>query len=330
MPMNYAKTALLLVLLTAIFVAMGAVVGGQTGMIIAFMIALVMNILSLWNSHTVVLRMFKAQEVDETSAPVYYRLVRELADRAGLPMPRVYVIPSSQPNAFATGRSPSHAAVAASTGLLETLTKEELAGVIAHELAHIKNRDTLTMTVAATIGGAISMLAQYLQFSMIFGGHRSDRAGPLGWIGAIIAIIAAPFAAMLVQMAISRSREYQADRLGGQICGNPMWLASALQKIHTRVRMMRDRRAEAVPAAAHMFIINPLTGHGIDSWFATHPNVNNRIRELQELAEEMGQDASLKTEVGDRDPGLRPPKSVSGPWSSAKKASRRSSRGPWG
>ncbi len=274
MPMNYAKTALLLAALTAIFVAMGAVVGGQTGMVIAFFAALVMNLLALWKSDTIVLRMFKAQEVTAETSPEYYELVRHLAERAELPMPRVYIIDNPQPNAFATGRSPSRAAVAASTGLLQMLSKEELAGVIAHELAHIKNRDTLTMAVAATIGGAISMLAQYLQFGMLFG--RRDSNNSVGWIGALAAILVAPLAATLVQMAISRSREYQADRMGALIAGNPHWLASALQKINAAARRIPNVAAERIPAAAHLFIVNPLTGHGVDNWFSTHPDVDNR------------------------------------------------------
>jgi heat shock protein HtpX len=324
MPMNYAKTALLLAVLTAIFVAMGAAVGGQQGMIIAFLVALVMNLVSLWSSDTVVLRLFGAREVDVRSAPEYYGIVRDLAARAGLPMPRVYIMNNPQPNAFATGRSPSHAAVAASTGLLEMLSKEEVAGVIAHELAHIKNRDTLTMTVAATIGGAISMLAQYLQFGLIFGGgHRDDRGG-VGWLGALVAIIIAPLAAMLVQMAISRSREYQADRLGAQISGQPLWLASALEKIHNAVRRIPNPAAEEVPAAAHVFIINPLTGRGVDNWFSTHPNTENRIAALLELAREMGQNPDTLSGAG--------PEAASGPagpWSSPQ--SETSPRGgPWG
>ena len=286
MPMNYAKTALLLIALTAIFALMGAAVGGQTGMVVAFVAALVMNLLALWKSDTVVLRMFKAKEVDETAAPEYFGIVRELAKRAELPMPRVYIINSPQPNAFATGRSPARAAVAASTGLLELLSKEEVAGVIAHELAHVKNRDTLTMAVAATIGGAISMMAQYLQFGFLFGGRRDSNGGGFGWIGALFALIAAPFAAMLVQMAISRSREYQADRLGAIISGNPRGLASALAKINEAVRRIPNPAAERIPAAAHLFIINPLTGHGIDNWFSTHPSTDNRIAELEALARE--------------------------------------------
>jgi len=266
MPMNYAKTFLLLALLTGILVAMGALIGGQTGIVVAFIAALAMNVFSFWNSDKLVLRIFKAKEVNAQTAPDLYHMVEELARRAELPMPKVYIIPQDQPNAFATGRSPEHSAVAASEGLLRVLNRDEVAGVMAHELAHIKNRDTLTMTIAATIGGAISMLAQYLQFSMLFGGQREDR-GPLGLVGMFIAMLAAPFAAMLVQMAISRSREYQADKLGAMICGNPIWLASALEKIAGQARRVVNEEAEAVPAAAHLFIINPLTGRGVDNWF---------------------------------------------------------------
>lgn len=288
MPMNYAKTALLLAVLTAILVALGAAVGGKAGLVLAFIVALVMNALSLWKSDTIVLRMFNAQEVDERSAPELVSLVGELARRAELPMPRVYVMNNPQPNAFATGRNPSNAAVCASTGLLEALSREELAGVLAHELAHVRNRDTLTMAVAATIGGAVSMFAQYLQFGLIFGGGRSDDRGGLGLLGTLVAIIIAPMAAGLVQMAISRSREYQADRLGAMICGNPLWLASALRKIDGLARRIENPYAEAIPAAAHLFIVNPLNGHGVDNLFSTHPNVENRIAALEALAREMG------------------------------------------
>jgi heat shock protein HtpX len=328
MPMNYAKTGLLLVVLTMIFVAMGALVGGKTGLAIAFVVALGMNAVSLWQSDTMVLRMFKAQEVDERTAPGYVDLVRRLAERAELPMPRVYVINNPQPNAFATGRSPSRAAVAASTGLLDTLSREELAGVMAHELAHIKNRDTLTMGVAATIGGAISMFAQWLQLGMLFGGNRDNGGGP-GFLASLVAMLVAPFAAMLVQMAISRSREYQADRLGAMICGNPMWLASALAKIHRAVQRTPNWQAERIPAAAHVFIVNPLTGQGVDNLFSTHPNVENRIAALKQLAIEMGHlPASLDRDYAgeDReDPRLAPGGSAPrGPWSAG------SDRGPWG
>jgi heat shock protein HtpX len=289
MPMNYARTALLLAALTAIFVAMGAAVGGRGGLLVAFVIALIMNLVSLWKSDVVVLRMFRAREVDDRTAPELVGLVRGLAARAELPMPRVYVMDSPQPNAFATGRSPSRAAVCASTGLLEALTREEIAGVMAHELAHIKNRDTLTMTVAATIGGAVSMFAQYLQFGLLFGGGaRNGDRGPIGGLVTLATIIVAPLAAMMVQMAISRSREYQADRLGSLIAGNPLWLSSALQKIHVLSRKTPNMRAEAIPAAAHVFIVNPLTRRGVDNLFSTHPNVENRVAELEALAREMG------------------------------------------
>ena len=324
MPMNYMRTAMLLALLTAIFVAMGAAVGGQQGMVIAFIFALGMNIFSLWNSDKMVLRMFGAQEVDEQSAPEYYGMVRDLAKRADLPMPRVYIINNAQPNAFATGRSPTRAAVASSTGLLETLSREELAGVIAHELAHIKNRDTLTMTIAATIGGAISMVAQYMQFGMLFGGNRDDRSG-LGIIGALLAIIVAPFAAMLVQMAISRSREYSADRLGALICGNPRWLSSALARIHNAAHRIVNDDAERVPAAAHMFIINPLTGRGIDNLFSTHPNTENRIAALEALAQEMGSARIPDAWWGSREADV----SDKGPWSRPSGGGTKQ-RGPWG
>ena len=288
MPMNYMKTAMLLAALTALFVALGGLVGGKSGMVIAFVIALCTNAFSLWKADTMVLRMYGAHEVDERSAPEYYRIVRDLAQRAGLPMPRVYVMDNAQPNAFATGRSPSHSAVCASTGLLQALSPEELTGVVAHELAHIKNRDTLTMTVAATIGGAISMLAQYMKFGLLFGVSRDNRGG-LGWIGALAAIIVAPLAAMLVQMAISRSREYSADRSGAIISGHPLGLASALAKIQNLAQRIPNETAESIPATAQMFIINPLTGRGVDNWFSTHPNTENRIAALEEMAREPGQ-----------------------------------------
>ncbi|HEX9882229.1 MAG TPA: zinc metalloprotease HtpX [Hyphomicrobium sp.] len=319
--MNYVKTAMLLALLTAIFVALGAAVGGQTGMVIAFVIALAMNAFSYWNSDKVVLRMYGAHEVDERAAPEYYGLVRELARNAGLPMPRVYIMDNPQPNAFATGRNPEHAAVCASTGLMQALSRDELAGVMAHELTHIKNHDTLIMTVAATIGGAISMLAQYMQFGMLFGGGRDDRSG-LGMIGALIAIIVAPLAALLVQMAISRSREYSADRGGAMISGHPLWLASALAKIQGYARQIPNEEAERVPATAHMFIINPLSGRGLDNMFSTHPNTENRIAALEEMARESGQTAGPRASEPDVD---------AGPWakSSAPREPRRM-RGPWG
>ncbi len=284
MPTNFARTGLLIIVLTGIFVAMGAVVGGREGMVIAFVIALGTNAFAFWNSDTVVLKMFKAQPVSHADAPRLHELVATLAARAGLPMPKVYLLNSPQPNAFATGRNPANSAVAVSSGLLDTLSWQELAGVIAHELAHIRNRDTLTMTVAATIAGAISMFANVLQFGYLFGSR--PQGNRFGWIGVLAAVLVAPFAAMLVQMAVSRSREYEADRVGAAVCGNPRWLASALQKIHAAARQTPYPEAERAPAANHVFIVNPLTGAGFDNWFQTHPNIENRITELEKLAVE--------------------------------------------
>lgn len=289
MPLNYLKTALLLAAMTAILVALGGTVGGEAGLVMALAISLVMNIVSLWGSDSIALRMHGAQEVDAQSAPDYYAMVADLAQRAGLPMPRACIMHNPQPNAFATGRSPSNSAVCVSTGLLEMLTKEEVAGVIAHELAHIKNRDTLTMTVAATMAGAISTFTNMLQFRMILGSGRNRG----NWITNLLAMLFAPLAAMLVQMAISRSREYAADRLGAEICGNPLWLASALAKIHHFARQIENPSAEAVPASAHMFIVNPLSGRGIDNFFSTHPAIENRIAELEQIAAEQGMAGSV-------------------------------------
>jgi heat shock protein HtpX len=305
--MNYLKTAILLAGLTALFMAVGFVIGGQSGMLIAFLVAAATNMFAYWNSDKMVLRMNGAQEVDESSAPEYYGLVRELAGRAGLPMPRVYLMDNPQPNAFATGRNPKNAAVAATTGLLNALTREEVAGVIAHELAHIKNHDTLTMTITATIAGAISMLAQ---FGLFFGGNRNNN--PLGAVGMILVVVLAPIAAMIVQMAISRSREYQADRLGGQIVGRPRWLASALAKISNAAQRIPNEPAEANPASAHLFIVNPLSGARMDNLFSTHPATENRIAALEELAREMGDQGSAD----------RVSASGAGPWAAR--------RGPWG
>ncbi|GGA95286.1 protease HtpX [Brucella endophytica] len=286
--MNMMRTAMLLAFMTAMFMSLGYLIGGTGGMMIALVFAAGMNIFSYWNSDKMVLRMYGAHEVDERNAPEYYRIVRELAERAGLPMPRVYIMDNPQPNAFATGRNPENAAVAASTGLLQSLTPQELAGVMAHELAHVQNRDTLTMTITATLAGAISMLGN---FAFFFGGNRENN-NPLGFVGMLIAMIVAPLAAMLVQMAISRTREYSADRRGAEICGHPLWLASALRKIAMGAHDIPNAEAEHNPATAHMFIINPLNGQGADNLFSTHPDTQNRIAALQAMAGEMGQSGS--------------------------------------
>ncbi|PKQ07961.1 MAG: zinc metalloprotease HtpX [Alphaproteobacteria bacterium HGW-Alphaproteobacteria-11] len=279
--MNTVRTFMLLAALTALFMGIGYLIGGAGGATIALIVAAGMNLFAYWNSDKIVLRMYKAQRVDETTAPNYYRIVQRLAQNAGIPMPATYIVDSPQPNAFATGRNPEHAAVAATSGLIEMLTPEELAGVMAHELAHIKNRDTLTMTVTATIAGAISMLAN---FALFFGGNRN---APGGFIGVLALAILAPMAAALVQMAISRTREYSADRGGAEISGNPLWLASALERIDATARRTRNAQAEGNPATAHMFIVNPLNGEGRDNLFSTHPATGNRVAELRKLAQGM-------------------------------------------
>jgi heat shock protein HtpX len=278
--MNMIRTAMLLAFMTALFMGVGFLIGGRTGMMIAFLIAAGMNLFSYWNSDKMVLSAYRAQEVDARNAPEFFHMIRDLSANAGLPMPRVYIYDSPQPNAFATGRNPQNAAVAASTGLLERLTPEEVAGVMAHELAHIQNRDTLTMTITATLAGAISMLGN---FAFFFGGNRENN-NPLGFIGVLVAMIVAPLAAMLVQMAISRTREYSADRRGAEICGNPIWLASALGKIAGTAKVIHNDDAERNPATAHMFIINPLSGERMDNLFSTHPNTENRIAALHSMA----------------------------------------------
>ena len=277
--MNTMRTAMLLAFMTALFMAVGFALGGKAGMMIAFLAAAAMNLFSWWNSDSMVLRMYGAQEVDAASAPEYYGIVRDLAQRANLPMPRVYILNSEQPNAFATGRNPENAAVAASVGLLNALSREEVAGVMAHELAHIEHRDTLTMTITATLAGAISMLGN---FAFFFSDRRENNG--FGIVGTLIAIIVAPFAAMLVQMAISRTREYEADRRGAEICGQPLWLASALRKIEAYAHQVPNIQAEHNPATAHMFIINPLSGERMDNLFSTHPNTDNRVAELEKMA----------------------------------------------
>jgi heat shock protein HtpX len=285
--MSYLRTAILLAGLTALFMGVGYLLGGPSGAVVALLIAAAMNLFTYWNADQLVLSMHGAQEVDERTAPEFVHVVAELASRAGLPMPRVYVMDNPQPNAFATGRNPAHAAVAATTGLLNMLSREEVAGVISHELAHVKNRDTLLMTVTATIAGAISMLAQ---FGMFFGGGQRGSNGNsgLGVIGTLAMIVLAPLAAMLVQMAISRTREYAADDMGARISRDPESLADALAKIDAAAHEIQNVPAEQNPATAHLFIINPLSGERMDNLFSTHPSTENRIAALEQLAAQMG------------------------------------------
>ena len=285
--MNIVKTGILLAAMTGLFLVVGFMLGGATGLIIALVVALGTNAYAYWNSDQLALRAHNARPVTRASAPALVGMVEELARRAELPMPGVYVIDSPQPNAFATGRSPDKAAVAATTGLMEMLTYEELAGVMAHELAHIKNRDTLIMTVSATVAGAISMLAQ---FGMFFRGGNRNGAGV---IGSLLALFLAPMAAGMIQMMISRTREYSADRLGGEICGNPLDLASALARISGTAGRIEMPSAERNPASAHLFIMNPLSGAGFDNLFSTHPKAEHRIAALKQQAAEMGRTAAL-------------------------------------
>lgn len=283
--MSYTRTFILLAGMTGLFVGLGFLLGGQTGMVIAFVVAAGMNAFAYWNSDQMVLRMYDAHPVERANAPELYGIVEQLVQRAGLPMPAVYVIENEQPNAFATGRDPEHAAVAATTGLLQRLSHEEVAGVLAHELAHVKNRDTLVMTVTATLAGAIGMLAN---FAFFFGGNRDNgnNNGGGNIIATILIMVLAPLAAMLVQMAISRTREYEADRIGAEICGRPLWLASALERIHVAAEHIPNETAEHNPATAHMFIVNPLSGRGMDNLFSTHPDVANRVARLRAMAGE--------------------------------------------
>ncbi len=281
--MNRLKTTLLLSLLTVMMVMMGSAIGGKTGMVFAFFMAAAMNFFSYWYSDKIVLRMYGAQEIGEQDHPAFYGMVKRLAVRAALPMPKVYIIPDQSPNAFATGRNPQHAAVAATEGILRILTPDELEGVMAHELAHVQNRDILVGTIAATFAGAISMIGNMLQWGAMFGvGRNDDEEGSGGLIGSLVMAIIAPIAAMLIQMAVSRSREYLADETGAHICGRPLALANALRKLHNASQAipMQDAR----PATAHMFIVNPLTGGGLMSLFSTHPPMEERIARLESLA----------------------------------------------
>ena len=280
--MNYFRTAVLLAALTGLFLAVGYLIGGERGMVIAFLFALGTNLFAYWNADKMLLGMYGAKEVDARGAPALYGTVRSLAQRAGLPMPRVYIIDNPQPNAFATGRNPEHGAVAVTSGLINSLTMEQVAGVLSHELTHIKNHDTLTMTITATIAGAVSMLAN---FAFFFGGANSDnRNNPLGFVGVIVVALLAPIAAMLVQLAISRGREYEADKGGAAISGHPLWLASALEKLETARQQVDNVEAERNPATAHLFIVNPLHGDGLSGLFATHPSTEDRIARLRAMA----------------------------------------------
>jgi heat shock protein HtpX len=313
--MNYFRTALLLAALTGFFLAVGYLLGGQTGLILAFVVALGMNLFAYWNSDKMVLRMANAQEVGPNEAPELYGIVADLAQKGGLPMPRVYIIDEEQPNAFATGRNPENAAVAATTGLLRHLSREEITGVMAHELSHVRHRDTLTMTIAETLSGAIGMLAS---FGGLMGGGRDENGRPMmNPIAAIAMMILAPLAASLVQMAISRSREYEADRSGAEMSGQPLWLASALAKLHAGTQQIPNQAAEANPATAHLYIANPLSAGGLRGLFSTHPPMEERIARLEAMAGAM--------------PGYaqpRPQMSPNGPW--AQPASQAPRRGPWG
>lgn len=277
---NLLKTAILMAAITALFMAVGQVMGGQNGMMLALLFALAMNFFSYWFSDKLVLKMYNAREVDAQSAPRFYAMVAELAQRANLPMPKVYLIDEQAPNAFATGRNPQHAAVAATTGLMRALSEREVRGVMAHELAHVKHRDILISTISATMAGAISALAN---FAMLFGG-RDSEGRPANPIASIAVMILAPLAASLIQMAISRAREFEADRGGAEISGDPAALASALQKIHQLARGLPMAPAEAHPETAQMMIMNPLSGGGLRGLFSTHPSTDERVARLMAMA----------------------------------------------
>lgn len=320
--LNFFRTSVLLAGMTALFMGVGYLIGGTSGMMIALGVAAVTNLFGYWNSDKLVLRMQNAREVDPRQLPDLHGMVAELAQRAGIPTPKLYIIDTDQPNAFATGRNPQNAAVAVSSGLLRYLEPREVAAVVAHELAHIRNRDTLTMTITATFAGAISMLAQ---FGLFFGGGNS-RDNPLGPIGVIIAIFVAPIAAMMVQMAVSRTREYEADKDGAEISGEPMALASALTKISQLAQRTVNVAAERNPAQAHMYIFNPLNGQRMDNLFATHPAVENRIAQLRQIASQM--------QPRSRQPQARPMRPQSGGgWrvpSTGANEDPDAPRGPWG
>ncbi|MGZ8440345.1 MAG: zinc metalloprotease HtpX [Candidatus Deferrimicrobiaceae bacterium] len=277
---NTLKTGILLALLTVLFIAIGSYVGGQGGMVMAFALAVLMNAGAYWFSDKIVLRMYRAQEVSEAEAPQLHAMVHRLATAASLPMPKVYILPSDSPNAFATGRNPQHAAVAVTQGIMRILPPDELEGVLAHEMGHVKNRDILIGTIAATLAGAVMMLARFAQFAAMFGGGDRDREGGGGGLGLIVMAILAPIGAMLVQMAVSRSREYQADAIGARFCGRPESLARALEKIAEASKRVP---LEASAATAHMFILSPLSGRGMMSLFSTHPPVEKRVERLRAM-----------------------------------------------
>jgi len=279
--MNNLKTTFLLVLLTLLMIAIGGAIGGRGGMTIAFVMAMAMNLITYWFSDKIVLSMYGAKEVTQGEAPELYNIVSYLASRASIPMPKIYMIDNPTPNAFATGRNPDHAAVAVTSGIMGILSRDELTGVLGHELAHVQHRDILISTVAAAIAGAISMIANMAQWGMMFGGGRDEREGGAGgFIGTLVMIIVAPIAAMLVQMAISRSREFEADRGGALISGNPMSLANALRKLERGAQVIP---MDANPATAHMFIVNPLTGNALFKLFSTHPPMEERIARLESM-----------------------------------------------
>lgn len=282
---NLLKTAVLMAAITALFMAIGSLLGGRQGMMLALVIAIGMNFFSYWFSDKLVLKMYNAQEVDESSAPQFYRMIHELAQKGGLPMPRVYVIEEDAPNAFATGRNPDHAAVAATTGIMRVLTDRELRGVMAHELSHVRHRDILISTISATMAGAISMLAN---FAMFFGGRDSEGRPSNPIVGLLVALLA-PIAAGLIQMAISRAREFEADRGGAELSGDPQALASALQKIQAYARGTVMETAERNPATAQMMIVNPLHGGGLKSLFSTHPTTEERVERLLAMAATPGE-----------------------------------------
>jgi len=285
--MNTLRTGILMAALTGLFLVVGFLIGGEAGMLIAFLFAAGSNLFAYWNSDRMVLSLYGAQPVGAQSAPDLVHLIEGLAQKAGLPMPRVYIVQNPQPNAFATGRNPEHAAVCVTTGLLQRVDREELAGVLAHELSHVKNRDTLTMTLVATIAGAVAMLAN---FAFFFGGRSRN---PLGLVGMLLVTLLAPVAAMLVQMAISRGREFEADRCGAELSGRPLWLASALQRIEKSAAVIDNPAADANPATAHMFIINPLHG-GFAGLFASHPSTEERIARLRAMAGQMEQETARR------------------------------------